>query len=120
MFAIQLECHLQELAAGLSYSPGISNSFTHDLHQRTKVVIWLYDNIDMRIEGRIVVRVLYPVRTHSALNHVSTGRLSSDLRFHPPIDTLHLRGSHAHSLLLHPPLLTIPTNCNIDRDSTNS
>ncbi len=24
--------------------------------QRTKVVIWLYDNIDMRIEGRIIVR----------------------------------------------------------------
>ena len=26
--------------------------------QRTKVVIWLYDNIDMRIEGRIIVRVI--------------------------------------------------------------
>ncbi|KAK0481604.1 hypothetical protein IW261DRAFT_1471524 [Armillaria novae-zelandiae] len=24
------------------------------LVQRTKVVIWLYDNIDMRIEGRII------------------------------------------------------------------
>ena len=26
--------------------------------QRTKVVIWLYDNIEMRIEGRIIVRAL--------------------------------------------------------------
>lgn len=25
--------------------------------QRQKVVIWLYDNIDMRIEGTIIVRV---------------------------------------------------------------
>jgi hypothetical protein len=30
-------------------------------HQRTKVVIWLYDNIEMRIEGRITVRVLLDV-----------------------------------------------------------
>jgi hypothetical protein len=26
--------------------------------QKTKIVIWLYDNIEMRIEGRIIVRVL--------------------------------------------------------------
>ena len=29
--------------------------------QRAKVVIWLYDNIEMRIEGRITVRVLLEV-----------------------------------------------------------
>jgi hypothetical protein len=29
--------------------------------QRTKVVIWLYDNIEMRIEGRIIVRARFLV-----------------------------------------------------------
>lgn len=27
------------------------------LSQKTKVSIWLYDNVDMRIEGRIIVRL---------------------------------------------------------------
>ncbi|KAK0198966.1 Sm-like ribonucleoprotein [Armillaria mellea] len=30
------------------------NVIFKNLQQRTKVVIWLYDNIDMRIEGRII------------------------------------------------------------------
>jgi len=32
------------------------NVIFKNLQQRTKVVVWLYDNIEMRIEGRIVVR----------------------------------------------------------------
>lgn len=33
--------------------------------QRTKIVVWLYDNIDMRIEGRIIVRVSnHPMEHH--------------------------------------------------------
>jgi small nuclear ribonucleoprotein E len=32
------------------------NIIFKNLQQKTKVVIWLYDNIDMRIEGRIIVR----------------------------------------------------------------
>ena len=39
------------------YYHALSYVLTIDL-QRTKVVIWLYDNIEMRIEGRIVVRDL--------------------------------------------------------------
>lgn len=30
------------------------NVIFKNLQQRTKVVIWLYDNIEMRIEGRII------------------------------------------------------------------
>ncbi|KAG7450109.1 Sm-like ribonucleoprotein [Guyanagaster necrorhizus] len=30
------------------------NVIFKNLQQRTKVVIWLYDNIDMRIEGQII------------------------------------------------------------------
>ncbi|KAI6133371.1 hypothetical protein EDD16DRAFT_1467630 [Pisolithus croceorrhizus] len=30
------------------------NVIFKNLQQRTKVVIWLYDNVDMRIEGRII------------------------------------------------------------------
>ncbi|KAI0318734.1 Sm-like ribonucleoprotein [Amylostereum chailletii] len=30
------------------------NVIFKNLQQRTKVVVWLYDNIDMRIEGRII------------------------------------------------------------------
>jgi small nuclear ribonucleoprotein E len=37
------------------------NVIFKNLQQRTKVVIWLYDNIEMRIEGRITVRVLLDV-----------------------------------------------------------
>ena len=37
------------------YHHALSYVLTIDL-QRTKVVIWLYDNIEMRIEGRIIVR----------------------------------------------------------------
>ena len=31
--------------------------------QRTKVVIWLYDNIEMRIEGTIIVRIYLHLQT---------------------------------------------------------
>lgn len=37
-------------------------------------MIWLYDNIEMRIEGRIIVRVLHLVRTHLALNSMFVER----------------------------------------------
>ncbi|KAL4068382.1 hypothetical protein V8B97DRAFT_904164 [Scleroderma yunnanense] len=30
------------------------NVIFKNLQQRTKVVIWLYDNVEMRIEGRII------------------------------------------------------------------
>lgn len=51
------ECHLQKLAAGLVQSPCFDHHSLTTHVQRTKVVIWLYDNIEMRIEGRIIVRL---------------------------------------------------------------
>ncbi|KAG1908473.1 Sm-like ribonucleoprotein [Suillus fuscotomentosus] len=39
------------------------NVIFKNLQQRTKVVIWLYDNIEMRIEGRIIVRALSQFQT---------------------------------------------------------
>lgn len=56
---LQQVCWL--INAGLFHRPYHSDS------QRTKVSIWLYDNIEMRIEGRIIVRipVHIPARRHS-------------------------------------------------------
>jgi small nuclear ribonucleoprotein E len=38
------------------------------LFQKTKVVIWLYDNIEMRIEGRIIVRAPSSHRLQPLIN----------------------------------------------------
>ncbi|TFY72236.1 hypothetical protein EVG20_g759 [Dentipellis fragilis] len=43
------------------------NVIFKNLQQRAKVVIWLYDNIEMRIEGRIIVRAS-PFWTLPSLN----------------------------------------------------
>ena len=71
-----LECHLQELATGTQATMNVtghpSDRFCDS--QRTKVVIWLYDNIEMRIEGRIIVRIPHPIWTHLALNFLFIGR----------------------------------------------
>ena len=61
-------------------------------------MIWLYDNIDMRIEGRIIVRVFLPLE-HMALNCVFTGRLSYDRHLRLCIDMLFLRVNRTHPLL---------------------
>ncbi len=36
-------------------------------------MIWLYDNIEMRIEGRIIVRVPYPIATHLGVEFQNEG-----------------------------------------------
>lgn len=47
----------------------LSNQLQYALSrfQKTKIVIWLYDNIEMRIEGRIIVCVL---RSNFVAHHV--------------------------------------------------
>ncbi|THH01521.1 hypothetical protein EW026_g1199 [Hermanssonia centrifuga] len=49
------------------------NVIFKNLQQKTKVVIWLYDNIEMRIEGRIIVRVPYPIATHLGVEFQNEG-----------------------------------------------
>jgi hypothetical protein len=62
---IRAERDLQKPAAGLLQHAN-NALYDTDMHiQRTKVVIWLYDNIEMRIEGRIIVRAL-PCLEHRA------------------------------------------------------
>lgn len=58
-----IECYLQKSTTGTWPRAILARgSFVLTLtHQRTKVVIWLYDNIEMRLEGRITVRVLLDV-----------------------------------------------------------
>ncbi|KAG6866268.1 hypothetical protein C0991_006855 [Blastosporella zonata] len=41
------------------------NVIFKNLQQKTKVSIWLYDNIEMRIEGRIIVQSLRPISTRA-------------------------------------------------------
>jgi len=41
------------------------NVIFKNLQQKQKVVIWLYDNIEMRIEGRIIAGIYVPVLVQS-------------------------------------------------------
>ena len=49
------ECYFQKSSASALQTTPSCTLMTLSI-QRTKVVIWLYDNIEMRIEGRITVR----------------------------------------------------------------
>ncbi len=55
---LALERHLQKSPTSTPHEFSTQNArLTIDRRsQRTKVVIWLYDNIEMRIEGTIIVR----------------------------------------------------------------
>jgi hypothetical protein len=51
-----LECHFQKPPTSPFTLPSLFKSDPISGVQKTKIVIWLYDNIEMRIEGRIIVR----------------------------------------------------------------
>jgi hypothetical protein len=54
--------NLQQVRATLNVYASIDTNCTL---KRTKVSIWLYDNIDMRIEGRIIVRFFLSFHVHN-------------------------------------------------------
>jgi len=50
------ECNFQKSSTSKGFTTRFLDNFSITFSlQRTKISIWLYDNIEMRIEGRIVV-----------------------------------------------------------------
>jgi len=54
------ECHFQKSSTSqcIDNCDDLFEVILTSIIQKNKVVIWLYDNIEMRIEGKIIVRFI--------------------------------------------------------------
>lgn len=97
-----VECHLQEPAAGASPMYAFIDCSQHArVIQRQKVVVWLYDNVEMRIEGRIIVRRLITPRVHQGIERAGCKTDAASSRALPFFDCAGLHLS-SPSAVIHP------------------
>lgn len=57
---IHTECYFQEPTTGKFHAKPLI-IYPFNSLQKAKVVVWLYDNVEMRIHGRIIVSPATPV-----------------------------------------------------------